>query len=1093
MTTAKIIPQPQGGTLLHEIESALASVEGSPDFDIATAFFTPGGLDKVSRHMEHLGNVRLLIGVPEPHGAFAQKRRGGGGDEDCIQERANGFLVDFAAARDHMPHEKDTLDVLRHAAELAKEGRLIAAIYKRGFMHAKAYILHRAGETPGCYHMGSSNLTVAGLTTNLELNAHLSWTDTYPGIQRWYDELWNEAEQIPIAQMLSAPDAAYSPYDIFMRMLYEIHVGDLEEEEQAPNSLTEYQRHGASRALRLIDQTGGVLIADEVGLGKTFIAGQIIRHYQERKQKTLLLYPAALRDTWKEFIEREALAVTARSYQELANEPVVARAIDGGPDDRKAFQAAYGDIKLVVVDEAHNFRNPETITRARVLDLLMQDEDRELAELTATPVNNSLYDLKNLFDFFLRSPAALLEHGIASWPALFDEAAKQDPSDLDPSLLYDVMDATTVKRTRAFIKKHYANDRIWDGEKFVEITFPKPHALSVRYEMASIEPSLVDEVLEALNPENDGGLKLVRYLANNYLKDEYKGEDHRENQAVGLIRSSLLKRFESSIHAFRISIGRLRDDTKRLADGIEKGYVLRTDQEHLRAAVDTDEDTGENNAQRNTLAYGYRDPLERYKASALAEAVAHDLTLLDRLHDVCGALTGMDDHKIAALLDEMRKIARYASRLARAGYDAEAARDVSKIIIFSFFADTIEYMLGELRARISGDPLLAEWYDGRIAGVAGTRPTGTMDPEKATGGFAPRTTKSGEDDVYNLLVTTDVLAEGINLQQAANIINYDLPWNPMRMVQRHGRIDRLLSPHKNVYMRSFFPEDRLDALLQLEERIKRKIAMAAASIGVVAPIEGSASREVRFCDDEKEIRRLYDEDSTIYELASTASAAETSEENRMLLRNALGKDGDLIRNMAWRSHSGMAKGDRRGYVFCARISDAVRMAFVECDTDWKPVDQGVKTSVGACLRLASCSEEESRRMEPAIDTGSLGAWKEAQIRIHAEWEEARDGRSSKPVLQAANRDAATLLDAVLMTSNDVRLQNARRIVELPWRIRDQRRLRKTLDQAGNQYTRATAIADLVDTIGIRVPREPQPLHAIEIDDIELVVWMAVGI
>lgn len=1090
MTTASIIPQPHSGRLLDEIRNALENVEGTPDFDVATAFFTPSGLDQISQHMTKLGTVRLLIGVPEPHGAFAQKRHGGIGEEECIEEQARSFLVDFAAARDHMPHEQGTLNVLRHAAALAKEGRMVAAIYKRGFMHAKAYILHRGGEIPGSYHMGSSNLTLAGLTTNLELNAHLTWTDTYPTIQKWYDGLWDEAEEIPIAQMLNAPEEPHTPYDIYMRMLYEVHIDDLAEEGPAVDSLTEFQRHGATRALRIIDRIGGVLIADEVGLGKTFIAGQIIRHYQEKKQKVLLLYPAALRDTWKEFIEREGLAVMARSYQEFANEELVAQAMDGSTLARVAFNAKYGDIKLVVVDEAHNFRNPETITRGRVLDLLMQDEDRELAEMTATPVNNSLYDLKNLFDYFLRSPAALLEDGIVSWQELFDEASKQDPSDLDPGILYKVMDATTVKRTRAFIKKHYAHDRIIVDGRPIEITFPKPHALSVRYEMASVEPTLVDEVLDALNPDNqENGLKLVRYLASNYLKDEHKGVDHRENQAVGLIRSGLLKRFESSIHAFRLSIGRLREDTQRLADGVASGYVLRPDYEQVR--FEADEDATDGNVTNKSASEIYRDPLSRYKKTDLEAAIEHDLHLLDRLYNTCDSLAGVDDQKISALLAELNKIARNASRLESAGYDTEVVNDVSKVIIFSFFADTVEYMLKQLRERIMQDPLLKRWYGDRIAGVAGTRPVGTIDPEKATGGFAPRTTKSGMPDIYNLLVTTDVLAEGVNLQQAANIINYDLPWNPMRMVQRHGRIDRLLSPHKDVYMRSFFPEDRLDALLRLEERINRKIAMAAATIGVVAPIEGASSREVRFSDDEKEIKKLYDEDATIYERAATGSAAETSEENRMLLRKALEKNAKGITNMAWRSHSGMSKGDKRGYVFCARVGETVRMAFVECDADWRAVDDGVQTGIGICLRRASCSDNEPRQMDFTIDAGSLNAWKAAQERILIEWDEARDGRNSKPVLPAANRDAAALLDAVLMNTSDEGMQRAREIVELPWKVRDQRKLRQALQQ-GSIQNKAAAIVKLAEGTGLRIPKAPKPLGPIQKDDIELVVWLAVG-
>src|SRR5262249_46452428 len=205
-------------------------------------------------------------------------------------------------------------------------------------------------------------------------------------------------------------------------------------------------------------------------------------------------------------------------------------------------------------------------------------------------------------------------------------------------------------------------------------------------------------------------------------------------------------------------------------------------------------------------------------------------------------------------------------------------------------------------------------YRGRVASVAGHESRHGVSRDQAVYGFAPESSggppaKQGEErDRFDILLCTDVLAEGMNLQQCRNIVNYDLPWNPMRLVQRHGRIDRIGSKHERVFLRTFFPDEDLNRLLDLEMRVRRKLAQAAAWVGVeVAPIERGAEGGQTFTETREEIERLQQGDASLYEAGGTAGAAQSGEEYRQELRRALLRWGDAIRGLPWKAGSGLVK------------------------------------------------------------------------------------------------------------------------------------------------------------------------------------------
>ena len=372
--------------------------------------------------------------------------------------------------RDQLPFNRTSGAALRKLIAALRAGNMEVRRYEKTFLHAKAYIFTAydlAYGKPDGIIAGSSNLTGAGLTRNLELNLGRYDRPTVERASRWFDDLWDEAEPYDLSETF---EAALRPRTA---------LGDLHSRALANLPLTSFQKHGVARALRLIRDTGGALVADEVGLGKTFVAGEVLQIYRERRQRALLVCPAALRDTtWRKFLTRFELFVECLSFEQLASD----RQLHDAQRPRTVqehLQRPLDEYQLVVVDEAHNYRNPDAPTRAGVLRRLLFGQRRDLLLLTATPVNNSLWDLYYLVRFFVRQDAHFANRGILSIRERFEHAMREDPSSLSPDLLYPIIDATTVKRTRQFVKKHYAGDNIVGADGRPQpIVFPQPRAIS---------------------------------------------------------------------------------------------------------------------------------------------------------------------------------------------------------------------------------------------------------------------------------------------------------------------------------------------------------------------------------------------------------------------------------------------------------------------------------------------------------------------------------------------------------------------------------------------------------------------------------------
>ena len=380
---------------------------------------------------------------------------------------------------------------------------------------------------------------------------------------------------------------------------------------------------------------------------------------------------------------------------------------------------------------------------------------------------------------------------------------------------------------------------------------------------------------------------------------------------------------------------------------------------------------------------GVSDDAAQYDVERLREYADRDRGLLRSFAAQARTVTRQGDPNLAALVEELAGIAAEA---ALQGIGVDDVRNRRKALIFSYYADTVDWVYEHLVEVVESDERLAPYRD-RIASLAGT--TGTESKERVLWGFAPLTTDAPEgadSDRFDIVVTTDVLAEGVNLQQARHIINYDLPWNPMRLVQRHGRIDRIGSLHSEVFLRCVFPDDRLDDLLGLEQRLHVKIAQAAASMGVGEVLPDQAVQaEINFTETREEIERLRNENPEIFDRGGTARGVLSGEQFRQELRQAL-EDSDLanqIKSLPWGSGSGMAVSNpdgRPGYVFCARVGDHPKpiFRFVEAGADAAVIDETL-----ACLDKARppAGFDTPRRLDAAALQGAFAAWETARAHI----------------------------------------------------------------------------------------------------------------
>ncbi len=1084
MSQPEFIDNLDGNTLevalKGRLEHLLATLRDPVRLSVATGYFNPGGFGRLAGVLRQAGGIRLLLGAePLPPATLPERRlgepRGERFEARLIRQVLEQGEERLRRDRDRIPFDRSSHQAILDLLEFLESGKIEVRRYEDRFLHGKAYLFSDGNGVIA----GSSNFTTAGLTTNLELNLGQYQPSVVGQVEAWFEKLWDQGSPFDLASIYEARFGEYHPYLIYLRVLWERYRQELAEEEEATGriQLTRFQSDGVFRAKRILDRFNGVLVADSVGLGKSFIAGDLFTEVIEKnRQRALLVAPAQLRDgSWDRFKARYQVGVEVVSYEQLANDVQL-----GG--DGHSLRAGLDEYSLIVIDEAHAFRNPDT-KRARALrHLLRGDPPKKVVMLTATPVNNSLWDLYDLLAYFVGHDAAFADAGIPSLKKRFQEAAGEDPFSLKPDVLFEILDATTVRRTRHFVQRYYPRDhfRLPDGTE-VRIKFPEPHVSSKAYDLDDILPGFFEEFAEILAPEEgEPLLTLARYWPSRYRRDG--GIEAREAALVGLLRSGLLKRFESSAQAFANTTSRMVRAHEFFLQALEEGIVPSPEAFVQIHETDSDEEWEE------LLDGGESTEELELDVDRLKADVQNDLTLLEGLRDRAASVTPLDDPKLRLLREQLVAVAEYSEKHATG---EQSQRNLRKVLIFSYFADTVDWIAEYLEEILATDRRLAQ-YRGRLAVVSGTDSHRGVSRREAVFGFVPESSEAPpglDEDRFDILVTTDVLAEGMNLQQCGRIINYDLPWNPMRLVQRHGRIDRIGSPHQKVIITCVFPDKQLESLLALELRIRRKLAQAAASIGLdQVVIPGIEKTEQVFSETRSEIEALRRGEAGIFQMGGEGVHAHSGEEYRQELRHGLQRWQNEIKDLPWGVGSGIVSGERAGHFFCARVFDRVFLRFVPSD-----LAEEVERDSLTCLGIIACEEGTQRVLPSEAAEAAFDAWERARRDIFEEWERGTDPANLHPDVRPLFRAAAEHVrqyPAEGMTLEELdRLAEA---LEAPWGIRIEKVLRKAFkpeEARGGASTKS--IANVVKELGLQPWRAPEPLPPIEVDEVDLVVWMAV--
>lgn len=1104
-----------------------------PPIAIATAYINPAGFALLADELEIAPRVRLLLGA-EPEAESVRAIASGDSDQDSRRDAAiRHHQAWLEAERDNMGFARvPTVQAKRmvewlESVDPQDNAKVEVRRYTGGFVHGKTYLVEDSATQAAI--AGSSNMTYAGLALNAELNLGTGGgTHSAHKVHEWFEHFWALSDPYDLADLYGRLWEPHTPWSIYLRMLWELYGEHLDADEN-PNvhtglSLTRFQADGVVRMERLLDEHGGVLVADEVGLGKTYLAGEVIyRTANINRQRVLIVAPAALKTAmWEPFLATYDFSrwVTVYSYEEVRNrlDP------EKGPID--AFMREIEDYSLVVIDEAHNLRNSGAQRSGAVDRVITAGNPKKVVLLTATPVNNSLTDLETLIKYFIRDDARFAALGIPSIREYIRQAQAIDPSNLTPEHLFDLMDQVAVRRTRKFVKAHYANEMIFgpDG-KPTTIKFPQPKVRRIDYVLDADGLALIDAMVYALDDPTDPHaphawedrsrdperLMLARYLSSMYTVDHDLQTYQITNS--GLLRSGLLKRLESSPHALHSSLEKMVASHETFLEALRRGFVLRgealsewvssesDDLDEFVAEFDDDEQI---------------ESVDGYHLSELKADVESDIALLYRLCDLAEVVVKNNEPKVRKIVEELTDIAAQARRVDPRGI---SSADRRKVIVFSAFTDTIIPVHEAVIEAIHTAPLdspLAD-YKGRIAppimgSYAKTHErgrTGGVDQggRAATiAGFAPQTAgprnAAGEataKDEFDILFTTDVLAEGVNLQQACQMINYDLPWNPMRIVQRHGRIDRIGSKHDYVHLGLFFPAERLDELLALEERLERKLALADAAVGAGEVLPGRGpGHEVNLADDQvvDEFEKLLD--------AGGSSASLSGEEYRRRLYDAFGMEPMLktdVISLPYGSGSGFVNPvvHGNGYVFCIKIGQSEKpwFRYVPVSDDWciKYNEDGqpfVSPDTLIALRAADPLHGTAERWLPdTVYDKAFDAWEVARNSAYDAWNALTDPNAFQPDLPLAFRDAYTLvLQRGGYLGRESQIELANRLRSVP-SAKVSRQVRGALSQGRTDEERIALTTEVLDEAGITAPPPREPLPGVEKHEVRLVTWMAV--
>ncbi len=835
-------------------------IQNGSELSIVSAYFTIYAYEKMQHHLHKIDELRFLFGDPD----FVKRMDPNNTDKKSFDITDEGLVLN---------QQLRLKPVAKACANWIKDKKVeIRSTRESKLIHGKMYHINNNGVDKAI--LGSSNFTVRGLglssnTSNIELNLEVDSDRDRKDLKAWFDELWNNNELVEdvkdkVLAKLNQIGQDHPPELIYYKTLYELFREEIETRQTNEQTLEDvhlydmkiweklydFQKDGARSVIARLLRHNGCILADSVGLGKTYTALAVIKFFELRNERVLVLCPKKLRENWDLYPAYNAQASNdflddKFTYTVLSHTDLSRYTGESGSIDLENFN--WSSFDLIVIDESHNFRN-DSKPRAdsegnfrhtrysRLLEEVIKDGTKtKVLMLSATPVNTSLTDLRNQIYLMTEKREDVFKNslGISNIGNLikqtqkafkaWEEKGTRNKTELFRTLgvdFFQLLGGVSIARSRKLIKKYYAEEIERIGN------FPKPQKPTNRHPQTDLKGELSYKALA----DQIGDFELTIYRPSSYvvsetakerLADEKKrlrfNQEDREKFLIGMMQTNFLKRLESSAHSLSETLERTINKHDEMIEKIER-FEQHKDIPNAQADILPDEDEDDEEFLINRARNPYH--LKELDCVRWKQDISKDKQTLTVVWDKVKSITPERDGKLDKIKTDIRK------KVDKARKDKEGNTN-RKLLIFTTFKDTAEYLYDNLSE-------LASELGLEMAMVSGDKTQATCGQNNFNAiltNFAPwgRLRKESTDHNIDLLMATDCVSEGQNLQDCDTVLNYDIHWNPVRIIQRFGRIDRIGSRNTDIKMINYWPTEDMEVYLRLRNRVESRMALADAT------------------------------------------------------------------------------------------------------------------------------------------------------------------------------------------------------------------------------------------------------------------------
>lgn len=962
-------------TLLEKIEGVF-KYKKVHFFDALVGYFRASGYFRIRKFIQDTPKIRFLVGINVDKLTYQANQQGllfNPNAEQSQEEFFNEVKKNIQEAK----YDKEVEDGMYQFIEDIVSGKISMRIHPKQNIHAKIYIFREEEYHPhgyGSVITGSSNLTEAGLEKNFEFNVELRYDDDIKYATETFESLWEESVEIDLSHVEKLKKDSYlstdfMPYEIYLKFLLEYFGKSIDFD---PNSVSDlpkgymklsYQVDAVNDGYAKMMKHNGFFLSDVVGLGKTIVSALIAKKFffsngfPTHRSHTLVIVPPAMKISWEDTLDEFKLdnvtIITNGSLHKIKN-----------PER----------YDLIIVDEAHKFRS-DTASMYNELQKLCKTKavhndgsvhDKKVILVSATPLNNRPEDIANLVYLFQDSKESTLEEGnlqrffreqIDRYRKLKKEQdmeiVSKEIKSIYEKIRIKVVEPLTVRRTRTDLKENEAYKKDLDNQGVIFPDVKPPH--KIYYQLDPNLEQLYDKTIQYLS-DNAEGLKYYRYQAIKYLKEDkkskYKKADMISIQLAGIMKTLLVKRIDSSFYAFKQSLIRYYNANRVMLEMFKNGTIYIAPNLKVNEYMIEDR---EDELIKLIEDARYSDPtIEICTPDDFVEGFVDGI-----LHDdkILSDLVAMWEE-----IDYDPKLEVFIERMGSELFD-KSINNEGKLLVFSESKETTQYLMTSLKER---------GYS-RILMVTSDNRNDVMSVLKEN--FDAKYSGPRKND-YDIVISTEVLAEGVNLHRANVIVNYDTPWNSTRLMQRIGRVNRIGSVAKEVHVFNFFPTSKVNDDIELEKKAKMKLFAFHAALGEDSQIYSTDENPETFGLFDKDIDE--DRDEKLRYLMWLRKLKQDNPElikriSKLPMRARVGRKSKLFKNG---TITFIRNKRRDAFTFVREDGSSEELTFIEAvkvfearmDERSLPLHEKHHNQVSLALSIFTDMEEQSKILHRKVNT-----------------------------------------------------------------------------------------------------------------------------